>query len=312
LVNCRENQASASAWTCPTSMVTRTVLGERFAGGECLPDTFGKGVALVRTGQPIGGNRRADPAEQFVEAELTVVLDGHFPHTVEARRPKRLGIPQPITAAGAAGRCERGAHPVFEATAQSPGPGTVLQPQRRAVRDHRDAPARTQERCRGAEELIVPHPVERLADDHQRRRPLSQQPAQRREIGIGTEHPGHVPNPLGLRRAPGQPQHVRLRIHPHHRTNPGGEGKSELAGATPHVEHDIGAREPEGVRQGVEDLRRVPTPELRVVLGHSTAESHCHGPTVPGARRTGHLAHRAIALRGIRGRAELRARRLRI
>ena len=131
------------------------------------------------------------------------------------------------------------------------------------------------------------HPVQGLGDGHGTDGPVSEQAPQRRQVGIGTQHPAHVGDVRLVRRLPRADQHVRLWINADDAANLGRDRQRQLAGATTKIDYEVLRAQLECVRQDVDSGGRIAVAIPVIELHHITAETqiHAHKSAIQGLTR---------------------------
>ena len=273
------------------------MLGEWRVLGDGAVDLRGEGCPLVRRGQPLGRQRRIDPADEVIEVELVGVVVADFGHA-ESGLGHRVAIALLAGVVGAAGTGGGAAQPLFEESAQRPRPGAVLQPHRCAVGDHRDPAARAQQRNERGDQLAVVHPVQGLPDSHRPGTAAAEQRCQRREVSVRAEQPGRVPDALFGGGLPGAGQHVRFGVHPGDGAHLAGDRQGELPGPAAKVDDDVVAGQPEGIEERADHGRRVAAPVLVIETGDLAAETKVFAhPSRVDRRRSAAVAVQRTAYR---------------
>jgi hypothetical protein len=108
-----------------------------------------------------------------------------------------------------------------------------------------------------------------------------QQQAQRGDVGVGAEKPGHIRRVAFPADGARTVEHVRFGIHADHGTRVAGQWKRQLAGSAADVDDDVVAAQLQRRHQGVDDSVGVAAPILLVVVDNLTAEPESHRPSLP-------------------------------
>lgn len=79
-----------------------------------------------------------------------------------------------------------------------------------------------------------------------------------------------------MRRSPGTPEHVGLRVHAQHRTYPPRHRQCQLASSAAQIDGHVLITQPERIDERIEDSGGVSVPVHVIEVGHLAAETKVH------------------------------------
>jgi hypothetical protein len=134
------------------------------------------------------------------------------------------------------------------------------------------------ERC--GEQPLVRHQMDGVGDGHRGQRMLAEQGAQRGQVTIPAEYPGHVDQALSRRGLSCQGEHRRFGIRPRDSMDAACQRNRQPPGAAADIGDHVAGVQPQCLRQRFDEGGRVPASVPRRERGDLAAELSCHLPSM--------------------------------